>query len=41
MECATAQCTQDKFGNWTCEGGLEGDRENTKATVLMHSDDDD
>ena len=22
-ECATAQCTQDRQGNWSCEGGLE------------------
>eukprot|EP00584_Thalassiosira_punctigera_P005740 CAMPEP_0172534158 /NCGR_PEP_ID=MMETSP1067-20121228/6620_1 /TAXON_ID=265564 ORGANISM="Thalassiosira punctigera, Strain Tpunct2005C2" /NCGR_SAMPLE_ID=MMETSP1067 /ASSEMBLY_ACC=CAM_ASM_000444 /LENGTH=109 /DNA_ID=CAMNT_0013318913 /DNA_START=141 /DNA_END=470 /DNA_ORIENTATION=- len=41
VECATAQCTQDKRGNWHCDGGLEGDRENIKTQVLMHSDDDD
>mmetsp|Transcript_9319 Transcript_9319/g.13984 ORF Transcript_9319/g.13984 Transcript_9319/m.13984 type:complete len:108 (-) Transcript_9319:201-524(-) len=41
MECATAQCTQDNRGNWHCEGGLEGDRDNAKTQVLMHSDNDD
>eukprot|EP00986_Skeletonema_menzelii_P007453 scaffold2929_cov145-Skeletonema_menzelii.AAC.9 len=40
-ECAQAQCTQDRNGNWHCEGGLEGDRENSKTQVLMHSDEDD
>ena len=40
-ECATAQCTQDRNGNWSCEGGLEGDRENSQTQVLMHSDEDD
>eukprot|EP00985_Skeletonema_marinoi_P006131 scaffold2661_cov76-Skeletonema_marinoi.AAC.1 len=41
MECATAQCTQDNRGNWHCEGGLEGERDNVKTQVLMHSDNDD
>ena len=40
-ECATAQCTQDRQGNWSCEGGLEGDRENSQTQILMHSDEDD
>ena len=41
VECATAQCTQDRNGEWHCEGGLEGDRTNVKTQVLMHSDEDD
>ena len=24
MECAQVECVQDKRGNWTCDGGLEG-----------------
>lgn len=23
MECALAECIQDNFGNWACEGGLD------------------
>mmetsp|Transcript_20247 Transcript_20247/g.42471 ORF Transcript_20247/g.42471 Transcript_20247/m.42471 type:complete len:104 (-) Transcript_20247:249-560(-) len=40
-ECAQVQCVQDNRGNWTCEGGLEGEDRKTTKTVLMMSEDDD
>ena len=40
-ECAQLECLQDSRGNWNCEGGLEGDRPDTKKTVLMSSNKDD
>ncbi|KAL3783617.1 hypothetical protein HJC23_004983 [Cyclotella cryptica] len=41
FECAQAQCVQLPSGEWKCEGGLEGERGDTKKTVLMVSEDDD
>ncbi|KAL7485442.1 hypothetical protein ACHAW6_011035 [Cyclotella cf. meneghiniana] len=41
VECVQAQCVVLPNGEWKCEGGLEGDRGETKKTVLMVSEDDD
>lgn len=40
-ECAIVQCEQDARGNWNCTPGLDGEGRETKATVLMSSNDDD
>ena len=34
------ECVQDARGEWTCEGGLEGEDRATTKTVLMTSADD-